>query len=249
MEKTQKPPEIQPLTMDPVYYGMAVVFAVLTTALPAGLGQSRFLPIVQALALTIFLAMPLRAGLWRRAAVVMAIWLVLALGITAAITLFAPDHMERTVAGGFELRSSLVAWVYGASSMPDTILAAPVARMIETAGVVLGALLSAGLVGSWFLMQTVNATGFETGILMRTIGGAAGVALSIPVWSVLRLAGLAGLVILLSQPLLRGRWSVPFYWETQRTLIVWSLVLLALGILLGIAVPPLWQSAIATLVE
>ena len=48
------------LSRDPVYFAMVGFFALLTTGFPLVLGQFRFLPLVQALALAIFLLVPLR---------------------------------------------------------------------------------------------------------------------------------------------------------------------------------------------
>jgi len=50
------------LTRDPVFYLMAAFFAFLTTALPALLGQFRFMPIGQTLVLAIFMAIAVRRG-------------------------------------------------------------------------------------------------------------------------------------------------------------------------------------------
>ncbi len=48
------------LSRDPVFFAMVGFFALLTTGFPLVLGQFRFLPLVQALALAIFLLVALR---------------------------------------------------------------------------------------------------------------------------------------------------------------------------------------------
>ena len=60
------------------------------------------------------------------------------------------------------------------------------------------------------------------------------VALTSPfLWLVIpRLAGLAGLAILFTEPLLTRTWSPGFYWRNRRRLIVVSVALLALGLIL-----------------
>jgi hypothetical protein len=242
INKSERNP--QPLTTDPVYYAMVAVFAILTTGLPASLGQVRFLPIVQAIALTVFLAIPLSAGLWQRAVIVMATWMTLALVTIAGITSLLPEFVERSFAGGFQLRTDITAWVYGAEALPGALGADPSARAIELAGIVLGSLASGGLAGNWMLMRAVNLAGFEIGVAASIIGGPIGLLLAIPVWSLARVAGMAGFVILFSQPLLTGEWSPRRYWDRQRRLIIWSLLLTVLGLVLGFVVPNLWQSLI-----
>ncbi len=199
--------------------------------------------------LTIFIAIPLRSGLWRRAAALAAMWLALVLAIIGGMTYLAPEHMERAIPGGFELHGKLVAWAFGASPTPASLRTDPSAHAIELAGVVFGSLLTAGLAGNWFLMRVVNESGFSMGIVWRAVGGPGGLLLAIPVWSLLRIAGLAGFVLLFAQPLLSGQWSPRYYWVAQRRLIIWSVLLFALGLLLGLVVPPLWQSMMDAVVQ
>lgn len=246
-DRNQEP--IRPLTTDPVYYTMVAVFAILTTGLPAGLGQPRFLPIAQAIALTVFVAIPLSAGLWRRAALVMALWLVLALAAMSVMTVLLPTQIEKAIPGGFQMRSDTLAWAFGATDLPGALGADSTTRLVELAGVAIGSLVTAGLAGNWFLMRAVNVTGFSMGILWRTIGSPFGLLLAAPVWSLLRIAGLAGLVLLFSQPLLSGHWSPRYYWESQPKLVVGTLLLLALGLALGFVGPPFWQSMLSAFVE
>ena len=229
------------LTSDPAYYVMAGVFALLTTALPAMLGQPRLMPVVQAVALTVFIAIPVRSGLWKQAAWVMSLWIVLELTVISSLTILSADHMERSFGNGFEYRAGLLAWTYGASPMPGTVRMQPAYRLVETIGVVVGSLATAGLVGNWFLVRAVNLTGFTIGVVWRTIGGPIGLLLSVPLWSVLRITGIAGIVILLSEPPLTGNWSPRYYWTYRRRLLVISLALVAIGVLLGLTAPAVWQ--------
>jgi hypothetical protein len=237
------------LTSDPAYYGTAAVFALLTTALPAASGQSRFLPIAQAIALTAFLAIPIRKGLWKEAVKVLGIWIALALAVVIGLTVVAADHMERSISNGFEYRASLLTWVYGASAMPDTMRTEPARKLLEMIGILAGTVLTAGLFGNWLLMQAVNLTGFGIAIVWGAAGGPSGLLLAIPIWSLLHIAGIAGLVILLSEPLLSGHWSPRYYWMNRRALVVGSVALAAMGLLLGFVAPPIWQSFMTVQVQ
>ena len=245
IEQNSAQPKSQPLTVDPLYYGTVIAFALLTTALPAVLAQPRFLPIAQAVALTVFLAIPLRAGYWRRAIWVMTVFLITAFAVIASLTYWIPQQIEASIPSGFALRSDLVAWSFGVGLWPGSPQTAPFSQLVEFAGVCLGALITAGLAGNWFLVRAVDSTGFSAGLLARTLAGPLGFLLSMPVWRALWIGGLAGSVILLSQPILSGRWSPRYYLANQRALVLWSAILLVLGFLAGILLPSLWQSVIA----
>ena len=147
--------------------------------------------------------------------------------------------MENAIPNGFEVRSDTLAWAYGASEISGALVANLTARLVEMTGVAIGSLLTAGLVGNWFLMRTANLMGFSMGVLLRAFDGPAGLVLAALVWGLLRIAGLAGLVLLLSQPLLSGQWSPRCYWAAQRKLVVATLFLLALGLVLGLFGPRL----------
>ena len=236
----------QSLTSDPAYYIMVAVFAFLTTALPIALGQPRFLPVAQAVALTVFIAIPLKAGLWKRSALLMTMWLLLVVAIVAITTKLTPSHVELSIGSGFAFHTNLLAWLYNAKTASGVMQENILSDLVVTAGVIVGSLVSAGGIGNWFLMRLVNQTGFGIGIIWGAIEGRGGLLLAIPLWTVLRIAGLAGFVILFSTPLLSGQWSPHYYWKTMRSLILSSAILLILGILLGMFGPTLWQSLIDT---
>lgn len=239
----------QQLTKDPVYFIMVAVFAALTTALPALLGQTRFLPVVQAIAVTIFLAIPIRAGHWRRGVLVFAVWLTVGLIVASTLAWFAPVYMGTTLASHPDLQAQIVAWTFDAGGWPGVVTSQPVRRMIELAAYALSSLATAGLAGNWFVMRSMNQIGLSIGVVGSTIGGPSGLLLAIPVWNLLQISGMSSLVILLSEPILSGRWSPRFYWESRRTLILMSSLLVLAGLALETIAPPLWQSWISQVVN
>lgn len=231
------------LTRDPLYYFTVGFFALLTTALPALLGQPRFLPLIQALALTVLMAIPLQKGHLRDAINVMALWLFLQYTLIALLTWGLGGHVERAIADGFVYRGELGSWFYGGAGLPRGLQAAPINRLIEILGIVLGSLLTAGLVGAWFLVRAVNLAGFGTGALLTSLDTPALILRIIPLWSLLRIAGYAGLVILLAEPLLANRWSLT-HLLTQRRQLLWiSLGLVVGGLLLELVLPGLMARA------
>ncbi len=235
------------LTADPLYYVMGAIFALLTTALPAAFGLSRFLPLGQAIVLTIFIALPLRKGLVRHAALMLGLWLVLQLTAISLVAWLAPSQAERALAGGFELRTGLLAWLFAGAPLPRSLAAQPLAFLVELAGVTLGSLLSGGLVGNWFLVRAVNVAGFTIGSLAPVAGSPLELFVAFPLWSLARIAGYAGLILVLAQPLWRNQWSLTRLAARQRRLLIASAGLLALSLLLELLVSAWWQPAAQTL--
>jgi hypothetical protein len=174
-----------------------------------------------------------------------AMFLITAFAVMIALSYWVPQQVEAAIPNGFALRSDLIAWSFGASQWPGSPQAAPLSNLVELVVVCLGALATAGLAGNWFLMRALNAAGFSAGILARGLGGPLGLLLSVPVWRMLWISGLAGLVVLLSQPILSGRWSPRYYLIGQRSLALWSVSLLVLGLLTAFVLPVAWQSMIA----
>lgn len=228
------------LTTDPIFYITFGLFALLTTLLPAALGQATLMPILQALALTIFLAIPLRRGSVDKGILALALWLALQLLVMGAGSAFLPQMFERAVADGFGFHRALLEWSVTGEGLPGWVLANPLVRLVEVAGVLLGSLLSAGLAGLWFLMRAVNQLGYAAGRLAA--GGGAGLVLGLMPWRLVTIVGYAGSVLLLAQPLLRSNWSVAFYFGRQRRLAVASVTLIVLGLLLELTLPGLWRS-------
>ena len=227
------------ITRDPLYYIVVGFFAALTTGLPAIMGQPRFLPFIQTLALTIFVIIPLHQNYRRGALKVMAIWLPIQFILLTLLSSLFLAQLEHAFTNGFAYRGDITAWFFGGAPHPTGLLQQPVTFVIELAGVILGTLVSAGFVGTWFLIRLINQSAYSTGILLGALDSSAQALLVIPYWSLIRAAGYAGLVILCAQPLLTYNWSPSYYWQTQRKLIVYSILLVLLGILLELFLPSL----------
>lgn len=227
------------LTRDPTYYLTVGFFALLTTALPALLGQPRFLPVIQAITLTTFIAIPLRRSHLHGALGVMALWLSLQFGLMTLLSWAFGGLVERAIANGFAYRGELASWFYSGTILPGSLQAAPAARLVEVVGILLGSLLTAGLVGAWFLVRAVDLAGFGTGALLTSLDTPALILLVIPIWSLVRIAGYAGLVTLLAEPLLTNIWSPTHYWDRRQRLLLVSLGLVITGLLLELILPGL----------
>ncbi len=228
---------------DLIFYITVGFFALLTTGLPLAIGQPNFLPIIQTLALFVFLLIPARKGLIPQTLLTLGIWVVTQFVLVTALTWLMQGRIERAFHDGFQYRMDMLAWLYSASlpARPDSFTIQPLARVIEVLGIVIGSVISGGLIGIWFLMRSVNLAGFSTGIALAASNGLA-VLFAFPLWTLCRLAGYTGLVALLSEPLLRGAWAPTFYWRNRQRLIVTALGLLALGLLLELFLPGLWRT-------
>lgn len=227
------------LTADPVFYVTLGVFCFLTTFLPAFLGQPNLLPFLQTVALTAFLAIPLRRGRIYRGLVVVSIWLLLQFLIMSIGTALLPRPFDRAIHDGFSYYETLLLWLHSGGGLQDPVLASPLARLGEFFLVLIGSLLTAGLVGVWLLTRAVNELGFVVG-LMAT-GGPAALLVGLMPWRVMAIAGHAGLVVLLAQPVLTNNWSPAVYVGRHRRFIGSSIILVALGFVLEYTIPELWK--------
>ncbi|HXF63013.1 MAG TPA: hypothetical protein VNK95_15415 [Caldilineaceae bacterium] len=234
-------PDNYTLTRDPVFYGAVACFALLTTALPALLGQPRFLPFIQALCLTIFMAQGLRHGHLRGAINTVALWLALQFILLMLLSRLFVGLVERAIGDGFAYRGAVAAWFFSGGPLPGGLLAAPLGRLAEVVGIVVGSLVSAGLIGAWVLVRATNLAAYGAGTLLSTIETPGLYILALPLWAMIRIAGYAGLVILGAEPLLTNNWSPRFYWAERRRLLLVGLGLVAAGLLLEIVLPPLWS--------
>lgn len=217
------------LTSDPTYYVMAGVFALLTTALPSAIGQPLLMPLLQAVVLTVFVAIPVRSGHWKQAIAIMAIWIVLQVAVVTSLTLWSAEHMERSFRSGFGYRTDVLAWMYGAADAPEAWQPQAGRWLAGSLAFAAGSLATAGFIGNWFLVHTTGMAAFTFGISALASEGPLVPTFAVAIWYLLRIAGTAGLVILLSEPLLTGNWSPRFYWTQRRVLLVASLTLLGFG--------------------
>ena len=225
------------ITRDPLYYITAAFLALLTTALPALLGQPRFLPIIQTLSLITFVTVALHNRNQRGAIRLMAMWLLIQFSVMVLLTRFVTGQLELAIADGFAYRAAITTWFFGGAPHPSGLASQPLAYLIEFAGIVVGSLVTAGLVGAWFLVRLVNQAAYGTGILLATLANPAQSFLVIPYWTLLRAAGYGGLIVLCAMPLLTSQWSPSYYWQHHRKLIIVSLALVALGIIVELFLP------------
>ena len=222
------------LTRDPLFLITAAIFALLTTALPAFMGQVRVMPLLQTLALTVFLAITLRKGDVRATFTLLGVWLVIQVVILALMTGFFMNRVERSIPAGFDLRTGLVAWLYAGSHLPDGLRSEPVARLVEIVGVTAGALLTGGLLGVWFLMQATNQAGFSAGVFLAGLSHGGTLPPFFLLWTVLRIAGYAGLVALLAEPLWTQNWSLDFYVKQRNRLFLIAIALILASLTLEV---------------
>lgn len=224
---------------DPIFYIAFGFFALLTTALPAALGQPNFLPIAQTVALTLFLAIPLRRGKTGIGTKMLSLWLSLQFLVMFLGAAIVPVLFERAIHDGFAFHRALLEWSATGSALPGSLYDSPGARIVELLGVLLGGLLSAGLVGIWFLVRTLNQFAFAAGRLAAQ--DPSGLMLGLMPWRLVLIAGYAGSIALLAQPLLRNNWSPFFYFSRQRRLLAVSALLIAAGLVMELVLPGLWR--------
>lgn len=227
------------ITRDPIYYITAAFYALLTTALPALLGQVRFLPILQAIVLTTFIAVPLYHRHPRGALQVIVWWLPIQYITLVILTALFRSQIEQAIPNGFLFQGELAAWFYADGPLPVAVDATLGARLGEFAGVVVGSLGTAGLVGNWLVMRDLNLAAYSTGVLLAVLDNPARIPLTIPWWTLLRVAGYAGLVVVLAEPLLTYTWSPSHYWRNRRRLLLTSVALVIAGLLAEWVLPGL----------
>lgn len=229
------------LTRDPLYYVTMAFFAMLTTAVPGLLGQPRFMPLVQAVSLGVFLLLPLRRRDVNGALTVVYLWLALSMTTLLALTWFLPTQLERAIANGFLHRAAISEWYFANSPLPASPAAAPLASLVEVLGVTLGSWLTAGFLGAWFLVQMANLAAFSAGHLLGIFKNPLLLPVALPIWSILELIGAAGLVVLLAEPLANGRLSLGSVFGARRRRTLIFALLFAAGLLLEWLLPPFWH--------
>jgi hypothetical protein len=230
---------------DPLFYIMLGFFALLTTGLASILGQPRFLPISQTLALFAFVSIAFRRRQNRSALISILIWLILQMATLILLTRVATGQVEWAFNDGFHYRSDFIGWFYGTGPLPASLVQQPGYRILELIGVLVGSLFSGGLLGIWFLVRAANLTAYGAGALWQTSGDSFAVFGGLPLWALLRLAGYAGFVTLLAEPLFSGNWSLRYYLTNRRRLLLISAGLLGAAILLELTIAQVWPTLFA----
>ena len=229
------------VTSDPLYYVTGAFFALFTTVFPAVMGMSRFLPVSQALVLTVFVTTPLRQGRARHAATMLALWISLQIVIMSVLSWALPARLENAIPHGFELHAALLEWAFGAGPLPQSLVAQPLPRLSAFVGITLGSYATGGLTGFWLLVRAANLAGFTIGSLAASFDGPVGLLVALPIWNLVRITAYGGLVLPLAEPLLIGDWSLGAIWKRRRNMLAVSLALLLLSVLLELVMPPIWQ--------
>ncbi len=229
------------LSRDPAYFLMAVFFALLTTGLPAVLGQPRFLPLNQAVVLTIFVAIAVRRGDIRSGLAIVYLWLGVSMALLMVLTWFVPEQMEQAIDNGFMQRAMTSEWYFARSPLPAGIVEQPLAGIVEIAGILLGSLLTGGLVGAWFLMRMANLAAFSAGHLLGIFGNPLLIFIALPVWSILEIIGAGGLVVVLAEPLLSGRFALGSWFQRRKRLLALFGMIFGLGLLAEAVLPAFWH--------
>lgn len=235
------------ITDDPIFYGTVIVFVLLTTTIPAIMGQPRFMPVVQTLALTTFLAMTVRRQKMKQIVGVLLIWLLIQFILITFLAWAAPSIMQHTIADGFDRRTAFIAWLFGNGPLPDSLLARPVGRLGELFIILLGGALSGGLLAVWILVRSVNLAAFYLGSLLIDAPSLLALPVGLPVWTLLRLIGYAGFAALVAEPLLVKNWSPGHLLQTHRRMLLISSFSVALAFILELTLPGVWRLLAAPL--
>ena len=163
------------------------------------LGQFRFLPLVQALALSIFLLVPLRRRDLRSALFVIFLWLALSMATVFALTWFDAAWTDACLRERLQLPRGLCRMVLRRQRgvqgrLPASFVTQPLASVVELLGFVLGSLLTVGFVGAWFLMKVANLAAFGAATLASTLPNPFLAVVALPLWSILQVIRGGGLL-------------------------------------------------------
>jgi len=235
------------LITDPIFLFAVVIFAFLTTLLPFILGASLLLPILQTLFLTFLLLMVVRKQHPAQAIRILCIWTIVQLVIATLLSAIFPGQVELAIADGFSRRTAFLEWLYAGSALPDGILTTPVERIVEIIGITVGTLLSAGVLGVWLLVRTINLASFYAGSTINSVGSFAGLLVGIPIWTMLRIVAYIGFVSIFAEPMSTGNWAIGHYLSnpnssTRKQFLLGAVILLVLSLASEIALSGLWRS-------
>ncbi len=235
-------PSDSSLIKDPIFFTTVAVFALLLGGIGFALGSRLLLLGLQTVALALFVGMAVRRRSPRHALLILALWMLFQFAAFFSAAWVAPHQADRLVADGFLARAAFLEWFYTGAPLPNSLLTAPGPRLLELAAALAGSLLTGGLVGAWFLVRAVNQAAFLAAALLSGGTGPGALLSALPIWTLLYLAGLAGFVVLLAEPLLTGVWSPSYYLTVRRRLLAGAALLLLLGLLLELTLAPRWPA-------
>ena len=199
------------LSRDPSSLPWLGFFALLTTGFPCVLGQPRFLPLVQAVALTLFLAVPLRQRNLRSALFVVFLWLALTMGTLLALTWFDRRSHGTRLRGRFSLPRGLCRMVLrrqrASSPLPARFGTQLLPSLVEIVGIMLGSLLTGGPCRRLVLVKAANLAAFGAATLASTLPNPLLAVVALPLWRILQVIGGGGLLVLLAEPLASGHFG------------------------------------------
>jgi hypothetical protein len=232
---------------DPLYFGVVIFFAALATGLPAALGSRWFLLIAQTIALFILTFVAWRNGTALRAAAVLLTWVIVQAVSFFVITLIF-EGAETAISDGFEYRSALLAWIYGAGALPASWGDSLAGRLIQLVGVTVGSTISGGLIGIGFLVRSVNLYAFGAATAWVTSGSVWGLLAALEPWWLLRILAYIGLIATCALPGYTGKWN-PGQWQpAERWLLINSFILLAVALTLELILPGIWARWLSALI-
>ncbi len=236
-----KPDTTKPYSIvnDPLYFGVVIFFAAITTALPAALGSRWLLLIAQTIALFVITFVAWRKGTAMRAAAVLFTWIIVQFFMFFFIAVFFAGA-ERAINDGFEYRSALLAWIYGAGGLPNSWNDRFAGRFIELLGVTVGSTISGGLIGIGFLVRNVNLYAFGAATAWATSSSIWTLLAALEPWWLLRIVAYVGLIATCALPGYTGKWNPATWQPSERWLLMSSLLLLAVSLTLELILPGIW---------
>lgn len=241
------------LITDPIFVVCVAIFALLTTTFPFAAGLTRLLPILQTLFLFIFLVMIARKQHPVQAVRVLCLWVAIQFFVAMMVSAMAPGVAERAIVDGFTRRADFLEWLFAGSMLPDGIQANLLGRLVETIAVVIGTLVTAGLIGVWLLVRAVNLAGFYAGSVVNAVGSFGGILPGLPIWTVLRILSYICFISICAEPITTGNWSISHYlynaeFPQRRGILMAAIFLLLASIVLELILPNIWRTMFALVV-
>lgn len=259
MSKTIQPmnPNQNPdhsLITDPIFVVCVAIFAILTTIFPFAAGLPLLMPILQTLFLFVFLVMIVRKQHPVQAVRVLCLWAVLQLFVALMVSAVAPSVAEGAIADGFTRRADFLEWLFAGSMLPDGIRANFFGRLLEMVAVVIGTLVTAGLIGIWLLVRAVNLAGFYAGSVVNSVSSFSGILPGLPIWTVMRILSYICFISICAEPITTGNWSIGHYlynakFPQRRRILMTAVFLLLASIVLELILPDIWRTMFAPVVD